>query len=164
MKLSIAVGSSVLLAASVLVAAGGPAVAAHPSHKPVVTAVKSNRGATVGYSHVIITGSRFSGAPTVTFGSIPATDVRVLSSHTLVVYAPGHRHGIVHVRVRTAAGTSPRSDDNLYTYVHQVTPGTWQAQTAPVPAGQPADDFVAESTSCPATTACYSAGSYGPDR
>ncbi len=130
-----------------------------------MTAVAADHGATVGYSRVIVRGSGFTTGSQVTFGSTPAARVKVLSTQALAVDAPGHRHGVVHVRVQTKAGRSRTSDEDRYTYVHQVTPGTWQAQTAPVPPGQPADDSVDDSqqgaTSCPSPTVCYSVGSAG---
>src|SRR5579875_2005150 len=151
MKRPIAIASSVLLTASVLMVSAPTALAAHKGDRPVVSDVRSDHGATVGFTHVILKGSHFTGTPKVTFGSTVATNVRVLSSHTIVAYAPGHRHGTVHVKVTTKAGTSRTSDKDRYTYIHQVTPGSWHARTAPVPAGEPADDFVGAATSCPTT-------------
>ncbi|MBE7187297.1 IPT/TIG domain-containing protein [Jatrophihabitans endophyticus] len=162
MKRSIALGSSALLAVSALTAPGVTAQAASSSGRPVVTAVQSDYGATVGYTLVVVRGSGFTGTPRVTFGSTVATNVRVVSSHLMAVYAPGHRHGAVHVKVRTNAGTSRSTEANLYTYIHQGAAGSWQAQTAPVPSGEPADDYVGVATSCPSTRACYSVGDYGP--
>lgn len=71
---------------------------------PVVTAVTPDQGPTVGGTTVTVTGSGFTGATGVQFGSTPAT-FTVVSNTQIVAAAPPGAPGVVRVTVTTAGGT-----------------------------------------------------------
>jgi RHS repeat-associated protein len=82
---------------------------------PRVTRVAPNYGPTSGGVRVMITGSRFTGARVVRFGTRRAS-FRVKSATRIVAWAPPGR-GTVHVRVTTRKGTSPARAADRFTYV-----------------------------------------------
>jgi len=65
---------------------------------------------------VIISGTGFTGVTVVTFGGVLATSFTVTGSTQIEVFAPNHTAGTVDVRVRTAAGSSPLSSVDQFTY------------------------------------------------
>ena len=96
---------------------------------PVVTGVSPNSGPTAGNTQVTITGSLFTGATAVKFGSTNATSYSVITDGDIVAYAPAGSAGTVDVTVTTSAGTSATSSADQYTYVVPptvtgISPGT----------------------------------------
>jgi hypothetical protein len=87
---------------------------------PIVTAVSPTSGATAGGTTVTITGTGFTGATGVLFGSKPATGVTVVSDTQISAVSPAHVGEVVHVRVVTPLGTSPSGPADRYTYVVRV--------------------------------------------
>ncbi|WP_344447400.1 IPT/TIG domain-containing protein, partial [Kitasatospora nipponensis] len=73
---------------------------------PVVTTVAPNQGPTAGGTTVTVTGSGFTGATDVRFGSTPATTFTVVSGTQITAVAPPGGAGMVHLTVTTAGGTS----------------------------------------------------------
>src|SRR6202042_3667667 len=65
---------------------------------------------------VTITGTHFTGASAVKFGTSAATSVVVLSSTKITAKTPAHAAGVVDVRVVTPAGTSAVVAADKYTY------------------------------------------------
>src|SRR5208337_3495840 len=55
---------------------------------PVVTSISPAIGSTIGGTSVTITGSGFTGATAVDFGTIPATDVIVVNDNTITATTP----------------------------------------------------------------------------
>src|SRR4051794_17442112 len=92
-----------------LVMTGGVAlpVVADAATLPSVTAVSPTSGSSTGGTSVTVSGTNFTGARTVRFGTTAGAGVTVLSATRLTVTAPSHAVGTVDVRVVTAAGTSP---------------------------------------------------------
>lgn len=86
---------------------------------PTVTAVTSNTGTTLGGTSVTITGTNFTGATAVKFGSNPATAFTVLTATTITATTPAGT-GTVNVVVTTPSGTG--TGTNLFTYVTQSPP------------------------------------------
>jgi large repetitive protein len=85
---------------------------------PAVTAVNPAEGPTSGGSTVIVTGSGFTGASTVDFGSVPADNVIVTGDTSLTATAPpAASAGSVDVTVANQLGTSSRTSADRYDYV-----------------------------------------------
>jgi hypothetical protein len=98
---------------------------------PTVTSVSPNDGYSLALNPVTITGTNFTGATAVDFGSTPGTNLVVESSTTMTVTTPGLAEGPVNVTVTTPAGTSAVSSGSTYMYVGPVPtegngfPGYW---------------------------------------
>jgi hypothetical protein len=82
-----------------------------------VTHVGPNSGPTNGGTAVTITGSGFSGATAVDFGSTPAT-IGSVSATSITATAPASAGGTVDVTVTTPLGRSPATSLGQYTYVY----------------------------------------------
>jgi hypothetical protein len=78
-------------------------------------------GSTAGGTPVTITGTGFTGAYAVDFGSVPATAMVVTGDGTITATSPPGVVGPVNVYVTTAHGTSRKSPDDVFTYVMRVT-------------------------------------------
>lgn len=91
---------------------GGQVVNAGP---PAVTSISPNNGPVTGGTIVTITGTSFTGATSVKFGSINATSFTVNSATSITATAPAGA-GTVDVTVTTAVGTSPASPADGFTY------------------------------------------------
>jgi hypothetical protein len=89
---------------------------------PTVTGLSSTSGGTGGGNALTVTGSGFTGATSVTFGTVPATGFIVLSDGTLSVIAPPQAAGTVDVTVTTYSGTSATSSADHYTYTAASAP------------------------------------------
>jgi phospholipase C len=83
---------------------------------PVVTGVNANAGQSSGGNTVAITGSGFTNATSVTFGSTSAASFRVLSDGQVSAVAPVGK-GVVGVRVTSAGLGSVDTALDRYTYV-----------------------------------------------
>ncbi len=92
---------------------------------PTVSAVSPNSGGTVGGTVVTITGSNFSSASAVTFGTTAAS-FTVLSATTILATAPAGTAGTVDVTVTTPSGTSSTSSADHF---------TWSTTSAPTVTG-----------------------------
>jgi hypothetical protein len=87
---------------------------------PSVTRVEPSFGPASGGTTVTITGTNFSGATAVKFGSTNATSFTVNSASSITAVSPAGT-GTVDVTVTTAAGTSPTSPADQFTYGPAVT-------------------------------------------
>ncbi len=84
---------------------------------PVVRQVAPKAGPITGGVRVMVRGDGFKEATAVTFGAVPATSFKVLSTHVITAVSPaGTVAGPVDVTVTTASGTSAISTADLYTY------------------------------------------------
>src|SRR5262249_45887576 len=94
-----------------------------------------------------ITGSNFTGATAVSFGSSAATSFTVNSSTQITAVAPAGSAGTVNITVTTANGTSAVSPSDRFSYVAAPTIST-QPASVTVTAGQSASfSVVASGTS-----------------
>ena len=84
---------------------------------PTVTKVAPVEGPVAGGTKVTITGTHFTGAKEVKFGSVAATSVVVVSAGSITATAPAGAAGAVDVTVTTVGGTSALSSADQYTYV-----------------------------------------------
>jgi hypothetical protein len=87
---------------------------------PTVTGIIPQTGTAAGGTVVTITGTGFTGATAVTFGSTPAIDVTVFSDSSITATAPVGTAGTVDVTVTAPGGTSAISTADKYTYVDSI--------------------------------------------
>ena len=88
---------------------------------PTISGLSPSAGAPAGGSSVVITGTGFTNASAVTFGSSNATSFSVNSSTQITAIAPAST-GTVNVKVTTPGGTSSDSTSNFtYTSATSVT-------------------------------------------
>ena len=84
---------------------------------PTVTGVSPNSSSSPGGTTVTITGTGFTSASTVNFGSTPATNVTFVSATSLTAISPADAVGVVDVTVTTpVSGTSATSPADEFTY------------------------------------------------
>jgi hypothetical protein len=89
---------------------------------PAVTGVSPNTGSIGGNAHVTITGSGFTGASSVMFGTVEASSFIVNSDTSITAVNPPEPAGTVDVIVTTPMGTSATSTADQYTYAGPVNP------------------------------------------
>jgi hypothetical protein len=82
---------------------------------PAVSGVGPNSGSTAGGFSVAVSGTNFTGATAVYFGTTPATILGV-SATEIAVTAPAHAAGKVDVTVVTPSGKSSLASADLFTY------------------------------------------------
>jgi len=82
---------------------------------PTVTGISPNSGPAVGGTPVTITGSNFTGPPTVDFGTIAATNVVVVNATSITAVSPAGS-GVVDVTVTILGNTSATSLADQFTY------------------------------------------------
>ncbi len=83
---------------------------------PTVSGVSPNSGSSAGGSTVTITGTNFTMASTVSFGTVAATSVTVNSPTSITATSPAGSTGPVDVTVTTSGGTSATSYADQFTY------------------------------------------------
>jgi hypothetical protein len=117
---------------------------------PTVSGLSAGSGPTTGDTTVIITGTSFSGATAVDFGTKPAISF-VVNSATQITATSPPGSGMVDVTVVTPGGTSPVSTADQFTYVLPVNfmgtlgddtftftvGGTWQTVVVTLGGGSP---------------------------
>jgi hypothetical protein len=93
-----------------------PTAAEAKTAKPSISAVSPAYGKTKGGTKVTITGKNFTKGVKVKFGTTLAKSVKLVSKTKLTVITPKHSAGNVHIRVITKAGTSAKSDADLFDF------------------------------------------------
>ena len=109
-------GGGASVSAVLIVASGPPTPGA-----PVVTSISPTSGPVVGGTTVTITGSGFTGASKVLFGTATST-FTVNSDTQITAVSPGGSGGIVHVTVTTPGGTTTTSNADQFTYLAAPAP------------------------------------------
>ncbi len=92
------------------------------SATPVVQNIHPSSGPTCGGTVVTITGTNFTGATAVFFGSVPATQFTVQSDTTILATSPQENPGTVNVTVVTPFGTSVVTSADQFTYLPPFPP------------------------------------------
>jgi hypothetical protein len=87
------------------------------THPPGVGGINPTSGFTTGGTAVIVTGTNFTGATQVSFGTSPAPPFQVTSDSQIQTTSPAHSAGTVDVTVTSPAGTSAMSPADQFTYV-----------------------------------------------
>jgi len=88
---------------------------------PTVTGISPSSGPTNGNTSVTITGTNFTGATAVKFGSTNAASYTVNSATQITATSPAGSAGTVDITVTTAGGTSATSSSDQFTYVAPPT-------------------------------------------
>ena len=121
-----------------VVAAGGGSPTSSTDHYtylttlvPVISVVSPSGGGASGGTPVVITGTGFTGATSVTFGGAAATNVVVTGDTEIQALSPAGS-GVVEVKVTNPVGTSATSASDQFTYT--VAPAVTQVS----PSGGPA--------------------------
>ena len=119
---------------------GGPSTPANstptalvtaPPVPPAITAISPASGPTAGGTTVTITGSGFTGATKVVFGSVPATSFSVVSATTITAVSPAQAASTYNIAVTTSGGTSATVSADAYTYqAPSGPPGTLLVSTS----------------------------------
>lgn len=109
-----------------------------PGALPAVSAVSPTTGLTTGGTTVTITGTAFTGATSVKFGSSNATTFTVNSDTQITATSPAGAAGTVDVTVTTSVGTSATSAADQFTYTKANTTTTVTSSTNPSVFGQSA--------------------------
>ena len=86
------------------------------SYVPVVSSLSPTEGPATGGTTVFITGSNFTGATGVNFGSAPATSVTVNSDSSITATSPPGNRPQVAVTVVSAGGTSAAGPGAVFNY------------------------------------------------
>src|SRR5271157_1108113 len=102
-----------LIAIIFLFAMAGPASAAAPT----VTKINPTSGPLIGGTTVTVTGTGFTGATSVKFGTTAATSYTVVSATSITAVSPAGSAGTVDVTVTTPSGTSVISASDQFTYI-----------------------------------------------
>jgi hypothetical protein len=89
---------------------------------PVVSDVTPATGFTTGGTTVTLTGSGFTGATAVDFGSTPGTGLNVSNDTSMTVTSPIGSAGPVDITVVTPDGTSPITPADQFVYTVDQTP------------------------------------------
>lgn len=105
-RVTTAGGTSAIIAADQFTYAG----------TPTVTSVTPNNGLTTGGTSVTITGTGFTGATGVKFGTNAGTNVTVVSPTQITATSPAGTAGVTNVTVTTPGGTSATGTGNQFTY------------------------------------------------
>ena len=92
-----------------------------PVQAPAVTKVAPHEGPTKGSTKVTITGTGFTGATEVKFGSVEAKSFAVGSATSITAESPAGSAGTVNVTVTTVGGKSATSSADDFTYVAAPT-------------------------------------------
>lgn len=119
---AIAAGAS----ASVSSEAATPTPSPSGATAPTVSGVSPDVGPTAGGTAVTITGSGFSGASRVQFGSVAAVSFTVASAMSITATSAPAAAGTVDVTVTTGGGTSVTSPADDFTF---VAPEVWTGAT-----------------------------------
>ena len=104
---------------------------------PTVTAVSPAAGLPTGGTSVTITGTNFTGASAVMFGSTAATSYTTVSSTSVSATSPAEAAGTVDVRVTTPIGTSAPSPADHFVYELAPTITAISPVSGPTAGGTP---------------------------
>ena len=102
---------------------------------PTVTGISPTSGPTAGGTSVTITGTSFTGATAVMFGSTAATSFTVNSPTQITAVAPAEAVGTVDITVTTTAGTSAVSPADQFAYVTGPTVASVSPTSGPTAGG-----------------------------
>ncbi|GGA80048.1 hypothetical protein GCM10011507_34120 [Edaphobacter acidisoli] len=129
---SYTLGATLNLVGSDSITTGSGADLSVTSLLPTVTAVAPDNGPAAGGTAVTITGTNFTGATSINFGSTPAASFTVVSAAQIVAVSPvSTSASTVDIVVTTAQGTSGTGASDQFTYT-AVTPtvNTWPTASA----------------------------------
>jgi plastocyanin len=91
-----------------------------PLPAPTISLIAPNSGPIAGGTSVVILGSGFAAAATVTLGGVPATNVKVLNDSTITATTPAHGAGAVDLVV--AVGSQSATKSGAFNYLSTPPP------------------------------------------
>jgi hypothetical protein len=110
---------------TVVTAAGTSSITAGSSYTylpaPTISGLDRTTGSTLGGNAVVITGTNFTSASAVTFGSTNASYFNVNSETQITAVSPPGVSGVVDIRVTTPGGTSAIVSADRFTYTSSVS-------------------------------------------
>ena len=86
------------------------------TYGPTITSLSRTGGPVGGGTKVFVTGTGLSTASSVKFGTTTARSFTVRSPGQLVATSPAHAAGPVRISVTTPGGTTPATNNDLYTF------------------------------------------------
>src|SRR5262249_50445492 len=89
---------------------------------PSVTSITPTSGSTAGGTVLLVSGSGFSAASSVLFGSTPAASFTVYSDSLISAVSPTDAAGTLDITVTTPAGTSAAISADRFTFSAAPTP------------------------------------------
>ena len=103
---------------------------------PSVTGVSPSSGPVSGGTTVTLTGTNFSGATQVVFGTVAGTGLTVVNATTITVVSPAEAAGAHNIQVTTPSGTSAKVAADEFTFegapsVTGVSPSWVPSRVAP---------------------------------
>ena len=116
-----------------------------PGVTGVTTAAGGAVGSDTGGATVQISGSGFTGATAVNFGSTPATSYTVNSDSSITATAPAEADGTVDVTVTTNGATSPTSAADQFSFIPPSVPDAPSGIQVTPGDGNPTDGFASVS-------------------
>jgi len=130
-----------------------------PGYTPVprVTAVSVAQGPAAGGTAVTVTGTGFTAATAVSFGSVPAASFTVTSDTSITAVAPAVPPGTVDVTVTSAGGTDTTGPADRFTFVVSPTITSLSPASGPLNGGNP---VVVTGTGLAAVTSVTIGGAY----
>ncbi len=102
---------------------------------PTVSAVSPRSGPTTGGTLVTVTGTNFTGATTVLFGTVAGTNLKVVSATQITVDSPAESAGLRNVVVETPGGKSATSSADWFTDVAPPTVTKVSPRSGPTTGG-----------------------------
>ncbi len=93
-----------------------------PPSPPTVQRIHPSSGPTCGGTVVTITGTNFTGATAVFFGSVPTAHFTIQSEMTILATSPPGKPGAVDITVVTPAGRSTVNPADQFTYLPPFPP------------------------------------------
>ena len=86
------------------------------TYGPTITSLCRTSGPVTGGTKVTITGTGFTTVHSVKFGTTTAKTFTVRSATQIIATSPAHAAGQVRISVTTAGGTTPATNNDLYTF------------------------------------------------
>jgi len=112
-------------------------LASFASVVPTVSKVSPNSGPTSGGTVITITGTNFTGATTVLFGTVAGTKLKVVSATKITVDSPAQAAGLRNVYVETPGGKSAAHAADWFTYDAPPTVTKVSPNSGPTTGGTP---------------------------
>lgn len=130
-----------------------------PSYVPVprVTGISVSEGPAAGGTSVTITGTGFTGASAVSFGSVPAASFTISGDTSITATSPATGPGTVDVTVASAGGTDVTGSSDRFTFVAAPTITSLSPASGPLNGG---NQIVITGTGLAAVTSVDVGGAY----
>lgn len=126
---------------------------------PRVTGISATEGSAGGGTPVVISGTGFTGATQVSFGTTPATSFTITDDSSITAVSPVAPAGQVDVTVTSAGGTDATGAFDLFTFVAAPTITSLRPASGPLQGG---NQVVITGTALAAVTSVAIGGNYAP--